>query len=134
MRCARKPNASDATRKIPIAASPATRSLRLMYPIASAVPMQKTTIAAYGIHSIAAKAGDANMINHAAPAPPNPLWLIPSPMNAHRRATTKTESTAQAIAIAEVAMRGERLIVLARQNTLVIPRNSRTIAVTYHAD
>jgi hypothetical protein len=81
-----------------------------MYPIANAVAMQKTTIATYGIHAIAASAGEASMINHAAPAPPNPLWLIPSPMNAQRRATTKTLKTAQAIAMADVAITGEKLM------------------------
>jgi hypothetical protein len=44
-----------------------------MYPIASAVPMQNTSTATYGIHSCAASAGEASMINQAAPAPPNPL-------------------------------------------------------------
>jgi len=33
------------------------------------------------------------------PAPPKPLWLIPSPIKAHRRETTKTDKAAQATAM-----------------------------------
>src|SRR5687768_1728341 len=37
----------------------------------------------------------------AVPAPPNPLWAMPSPINAQRRETTKTERVAQATASAD---------------------------------
>jgi hypothetical protein len=50
--------------------------------------------------------GAASMSSHASPAPPNPLCPIPSPIKAHRLATTKTLSTAQAAAIAAAADRG----------------------------
>src|SRR5207248_10312628 len=92
-------------RKTPIAASPVTRFPRDRYPIATAVARQKSTTAAYGIHAALIAAGAASMTSHANPAPPNPLWLIPSPMNAHRRATTKTLSSAHAVAIAAVPER-----------------------------
>jgi hypothetical protein len=65
--------------------------------MASAVARQNRTTPAYTAHG-ASSAGKASARSHAVPAPPNPLWLIPSPINAHRRETTKTDSTAHATA------------------------------------
>ena len=68
--------------------------------MARAVPRLNTTTPAYGTHARSNAAGKARASSHAVPAPPNPLWLMPSPMNAQRRDTTKTLSTAQATAMA----------------------------------
>ena len=41
--------------------------------------------------------GNISASTQAVPAPPKPLWLIPSPINAHRRDTTNTLSVAHAM-------------------------------------
>jgi FMN reductase len=53
----------------------------------------------YPIQGCCSSAGNASMSSQTVPAPPNPLWLIPSPINAQRRETTNTLSTAHATAI-----------------------------------
>jgi hypothetical protein len=42
-----------------------------------------------------AEVGKMRMSSQTVPAPPKPLWAMPSPMNAHLLETTKTLSTAQ---------------------------------------
>src|SRR3954470_19625168 len=103
------PQASDATRKMPIAASALTRSSRLSHPIATAVAMQKMTTATYGAHALSS-AGNASANSHAVPAPPSALCPTPSPINAHRRSTTATDNTAHAAAIAVAVRRAFRRI------------------------
>src|SRR5204863_2182829 len=74
---------------------------RLKYAMPHPAARQNATTPAYTAAG-ASSAGNASASSHTVPAPPNPLWLIPSPMNAQRRDTTKTLSTAQATATAQV--------------------------------
>src|SRR3954451_20451933 len=61
----------------------------------------------YGIHGWS-KLGKSSASTHAVPAPPRPLWLMPSPMNAQRRETTSTLRTAQATATEQAVRREGR--------------------------
>jgi hypothetical protein len=93
--------------KTPIAVSLLICRLRVMYPMAKAVPRQKTTTPQAGIQGSSKMVpGSAKARSQAVPAPPNPLWLMPSPMNAQRRATTKTDKVAQATDKAMAVMKG----------------------------
>ncbi len=80
-----------------MAASLFTPRPRARYPIARAVAMQKTTTPTYGTQG-RSSSGSTNASAQAVPAPPKPLWLIPSPINAQRRDTTNTLSAAHATA------------------------------------
>src|SRR5579884_309397 len=74
----------------------------------AAAASEKSTTPAYGAQGQWSTAGQSAAAAQAVPAPPNPLWLIPSPMNAHRRDTTSTLSVAQATAMLKAVIVSNR--------------------------
>src|SRR5437868_10729462 len=92
--------------KMPIAASLLILPLRVRYPIANAVARLATTTPTYVGHVECSIEGMRSIKSQTVPAPPNPLWLIPSPSSAQRREMTKMLSVAQATAKEQSARKG----------------------------
>src|SRR4051812_818432 len=100
--------------------------------MARAAARENVTTPQYGAHGCSTTdPGSARASSHAVPAPPKPLWLIPSPMNAQRRETTKTDSVAQATAIAVAVKKAGEVKNLSH---MVFGREAMGVVVTSTAD